>query len=592
MRSVIIGTAGHIDHGKTALIKALTGVDTDRLKEEKERGITTDLGFAGFVLPDGTRAGLIDVPGHEKFVGSMITGAGGLDLALLVIAADEGVMPQTREHRAILEELGITRGILVVNKCDLADRRQLDLIKGEIRREFRGTCFEKAPLAEVSALTGQGIPQLLEMIQKAAARIPEKEEKGAAWLPVDRVFTVRGFGTVVTGTLLSGQIRRGQEVTLYPSGLTCRVRGLQVYGEETEISRAGLRTAVNLADVEREQVRRGQVLTDAAGLNCGGPLDVKIHHSGYCSRPITNRMRMHLSLGTARILCRVLLLDRDALLPGESCFGQLLPEEPAASRPGERFILRYYSPVETVGGGLILNTGAVRRKRFCQRELKELERLEQNGAEGEARAREKNLERERLQSLTEFLKKYQETYPYRQGAPKSEILSRFFGDRKPGERGKWLEAWMEEGRIVCRENQVWLPGFSPKEDAAWRRVKETLKERAREAGLNFPRYQDVKKELKNIPSKTVDEIFQSLLRRGELVRLEEDCFTLPEILEGAVETLRPLLEREGKITIIQARDLLGTGRRGIRLLFGYTDSRKITKKSGGESVREANHDLF
>ena len=309
---------------------------------------------------------------------------------------------------------------------------------------------------------------------------------------------------------------------------------------------------------------------------------MKIHHSGYCSRPITNRMRMHLSLGTARILCRVLLLDRDALLPGESCFGQLLPEEPAASRPGERFILRYYSPVETVGGGLILNTGAVKRKRFCQRELKELERLEQNGAEGEARAREKNLERERLQSLTEFLKKYQETYPTGREPPRARFSPAFSGtgSRGKGENG-WRPGW-KKGRSSAGKTRCGCRAFPRKKMPAWRRVKETLKERAREAGLNFPRYQDVKNGLKEVPSKTADEIFQSLLRRGELVRLEEDCFTLPEILEGAVENAASPSGAGGKDYHHTGQGSSGNRRRGIRLLFGYTDSRKITKKSGGE----------
>lgn len=629
MRQIIIGTAGHIDHGKTALIRALTGVDTDRLKEEKERGITTALGFASFLLPDGTRAGIIDVPGHEKFVGTMITGAVGMDLVLLVIAADEGVMPQTREHAAILQQLGAERGLIVLNKCDLADREWLELVRQEIEREFAETCFAEAPVAEVSAVTGQGLPRLVELIQELTAQAPARDLERPAWLPIDRVFTMKGFGTVVTGTLMSGRIRRGEELKLYPSGLACRVRGLQVYGQETESSRAGLRTAVNLADVDQRQVRRGEVLAPEGSVRWGsGPLDVRIDCWKGSVRPVTNRQRMHLCIGTDQLLCRAVLLDRDSLEPGQSCYAQLLPERPLAARPGERFILRFYSPVESLGGGLVLDVEAPRRKRFRREALEELEQKEKGGPEArldlalrnspgwlmeeqeaadrsglsgtcweraveylrsqgrlrlilageEAYLISRERERKVLGEILKFLERYHEAWPYRQGVGRAEVISRFLSGIKPAAAAELLSCWEQEHLIGSRRDLVWKYGFHPAQDEAYRQVRDRLAKEAQAAGYDFPRYAQV--NVGAVSRRTADEIFACCLEQGEFLRLGGDSYTLPQILKQAEGLLMPVLSAQASITVAQVRDLLGSSRRSAKLVLELLEKEKIIKEKG------------
>ena len=319
MSHVIIGTAGHIDHGKTALIRALTGRDTDRLEEEKRRGITIDLGFTWFDLPDGERAGIIDVPGHEKFIRNMTAGVAGMDLVLLVIAADEGIMPQTREHMDIMELLGVRRYLIVLNKCDLVDEEWLRMVEEEIRGKVRGSILEEAPIIRASAVTGEGIDSLKEQIAGMAAGIRDgRKAESAARLPVDRVFSAAGFGTIVTGTLLEGTIRRGDQLTLYPKGISCRVRGIQVYNEAAEQCCAGQRSALNLAGVEREEIRRGCVLAAPDSVRSGRNVDVRLSLLKGAGRTVRNQTRLHFYSGSAEMLCRAVLLDADSIAPGEN----------------------------------------------------------------------------------------------------------------------------------------------------------------------------------------------------------------------------------------------------------------------------------
>lgn len=385
MKHFVIGTAGHIDHGKTALIMALTGQDTDRLPEEKRRGITTDLGFASFDLGGGNRAGIIDVPGHEKFIHNMTAGVAGMDLVLLVIAADEGIMPQTREHMDILKILGVKDYIIVLNKCDLADEEWLEMVEEEIRKEQQENGLKSVPLVRVSARTGQGIDGLKRLI---CAYAQEKEEnrngmqrrpEAPARLPVDRVFTVQGFGTVVTGTMLEGQIEKGRELAVFPEGKTCRVRGIQVYGKEEDTCAAGQRAALNLAGIEKEELRRGCVLAPAGSLKTGRGINVRIKLLEHGKRTVKNQSRLHFYSGTVQMLCRAVLLDADQLLPGEEGYAHLRLDTDAAFRRGDRFVLRFYSPLETIGGGVVLETGVPREKRFRQDTLERLKRKETAG---------------------------------------------------------------------------------------------------------------------------------------------------------------------------------------------------------------------
>ena len=334
MKHVIIGTAGHIDHGKTALIKALTGRDTDRLEEEKRRGITIDLGFTYFDLPDGERAGIIDVPGHERFIHNMTAGVTGMDMVLVVIAADEGIMPQTREHIDILTLLGVERYIIVLTKCDLADEEWLSMVEEEIREELGNKLPSDTPLLRASAVTGEGIPALKEEIGKMAESIRPRSGNGAARLPVDRVFSVAGFGTVVTGTVLNGKIVKGDKLSVYPRGLECRVRGIQVYNEETDFCVSGQRAALNLSGVDRQEIRRGCVVSAEESMRSGRRVDVRIKMLEDSSRVLKNQMRLHFYSGTSELLCRAVLLDHETLLPGESGYAQLRMESDTALWPG------------------------------------------------------------------------------------------------------------------------------------------------------------------------------------------------------------------------------------------------------------------
>ena len=357
MRQYILGTAGHIDHGKT-LVKALTGIDTDRLKEEKERGITIELGFAHLTLPGGKVLGIVDVPGHEKFVKNMVAGATGIDLVALVIAADEGVMPQTREHLEICQLLKIRHGIVVLTKIDMVDEEWLELVREDVREYLSKTFLASAPIVEVSAITGQGIDNLVQVLDKVFQKLPEKEAGHIFRLPIDRVFTMRGFGTVITGTTVSGQIRIGDEVTFYPQGIESKVRGIQVYNREVNEVHAGLRTAINLQGVEKAAIERGNVLASKDSLKTTHMIEVHLELLPSAPRKFKNRAKVRFHSGTCEIISTLVLLDRDELSPGQTCYAQIRLEEPTAVLRNDHYVLRSYSPVQTIGGGEILKRPA------------------------------------------------------------------------------------------------------------------------------------------------------------------------------------------------------------------------------------------
>lgn len=367
-RLAVVGTAGHIDHGKTAMVRLLTGVDTDRLPEEKKRGISIDLGFAPLVTPAGVRVGIVDVPGHERFVKNMLAGVGGIDLVLLVIAADEGIMPQTREHLAIVKLLGISRGIVVLTKSDLAEREWLDVVRAEVTALLAGTPLANASMVEFSAVTGQGKAALLEQLDRELAAVANRPAEEPARLPVDRVFIVEGFGTVVTGTLWRGAIRTGDALELLPSGRSVRVRRVQVHGATVDEARAGQRTAVALHGVERDQVERGDWLLAPASLRASSILDVRFELLADMPKewPANARVRFH--LGASEIIGRLFLLEGTSLLPGESSLAQLRLERPAVAARGDRFVIRSYSPSRTVGGGTVIEPVARRRRRAADLE--------------------------------------------------------------------------------------------------------------------------------------------------------------------------------------------------------------------------------
>ncbi|MDD3796754.1 MAG: selenocysteine-specific translation elongation factor [Lachnospiraceae bacterium] len=650
----MIGTAGHIDHGKTTLVQALTGMDTDRLKEEKCRGISIELGFASFTLPDGTVADVIDVPGHEKFVGNMVTGVMGMDLVLILIAADEGIMPQTREHIAILQELGVKNAILVLSKCDLAEKEWRELVREELRAELKETCFADSPIAEISAVTGEGIPQLRRLILQELQNLPERERGGIFRLPVDRSFTMDGFGTVVTGTLISGQLNKGSNVTIYPSGsrtpLTAKARGLQVHGEETETVYAGQRVAVNLMNITKKEVRRGDVLAPENSLVSSSVLDVKLHLMGAFSeygeyekmsfaggkRELKNRVRLHLCAGTAQVLCRAIWLDRDTLRPGESCYAQLLLEEPLALLRGDRFIVRFYSPVETVGGGVILDAGAKKHKRFAAETLEELEKKENGSPEdvlelmakkagrkfccsaellkdGQQTREElyqtaeklrlqqkistfpmgeefyfiaREEERKLLEEIFSFLAEFHRNHPYQWGVAKAEFLHRFLAGPGSGAASRILEQWESRKLLRRKQDAIAEFEFQIRRDAVFEKIRQKLAEEFRKAGFDFIRYSNLK-----LDEGDARDILRICLEEGWVVHLAGDVYTLPDILREALNLVLSVLRQEGKITVVQVRDLLCSSRKSAKYLLEYMDGQRITKKNGTESEREK-HDLF
>jgi selenocysteine-specific elongation factor SelB len=480
MRNIIIGTAGHIDHGKTTLIKALTGRETDRWEEEKRRGITIDLGFTYFDLPDGSKAGIVDVPGHEKFIKNMLAGVVGMDMVLLVIAADEGIMPQTTEHLNILNLLGVENGIVVLTKCDLAEKEWISLVKEDITESLGSTFLEGAPIVEVSSKTGYGIDKLIEEISKIADKsIKERELNTIARLPIDRVFSMTGFGTVITGTLISGILNKGDEVEIYPVNKLCRIRNIQVHSSDVEKAYAGQRTAINLSNIKKTDIYRGCVIAPVNSMRNTKMLDVKLNLLKDSKRVVINRSRLHFYTGTSEILARVVLLDRDELTPGESCYAQLRLEEEIAVRRGDKFIVRFYSPLETIGGGEIIEPVPKKRKRFDEDLIEELKVKEKgSGADviekiikeakdlisvsslakttalTEAEVKEnielldqeerislfavknekyvwhKSFERELEESLEKYLFAYHKDNKYAKGAKKSEIKSKFLPDLK------------------------------------------------------------------------------------------------------------------------------------------------------------------
>ncbi len=371
---IIVGTAGHVDHGKTRLVKALTGVDTDRLREEQERGISIELGFAPLPLGSGVVAGIVDVPGHERFVKNMLAGAGGVDLVLFVVAADEGVMPQTREHLDILELLHVQKGIVALTKTDLVDQDWLQLVQEEVRGALAGTRFADAPIIPVSSITGEGLDRLRLALEKMAAAVQPKPRAGPARLPIDRIFTITGFGTVLTGTLFSGSIRSGDVLVIMPSEVQGRVRSLQVHGKKTEDAHAGQRVAVNLAGVEVGEVERGDVLTTPGAFTPVRRLTAWLHALEHAPRPLKNWQRVRFHLGAKETLGRLRLLDQDELPPGADTFVQIELEEPVVAAVHDRFVIRQYSPVTTVGGGEIVEVGGLRHRRFRTEVLERLKR--------------------------------------------------------------------------------------------------------------------------------------------------------------------------------------------------------------------------
>lgn len=636
MKNIIIGTAGHIDHGKTTLIKALTGRNTDRWEEEQRRGITIDLGFTYFDLKSGDRVGIIDVPGHEKFINNMVAGVVGMDLVMLVIAADEGIMPQTREHVDILGLLGIEKSIIVLNKCDLVDEEWLELVEEEVKEELEGTFLENAPVMKVSAATGQGIEELKDMIEHLTSdEVVQKDTNTIPRLPIDRAFSMSGFGTVITGTLLAGSITKEDTLEMYPIGKECKIRSIQVHGQPVERCYAGQRVAINLSNIKKSEIKRGCVLAPPNNMKNTMMLDVKMNILPSSMRILTNHARLHLFTGTSEVLCRAVLLDKEEIGPGESGYVQLRLEEEIALRRGDKFIVRFYSPMETIGGGVVLEPNPTKKKRFQEETIEELKRKESGSSEDiiemhihnckdsmmtvaelakmtalspeEVTEDVNSLESQGIikvfhmkkdsfawhsandrafqQELTEKLSAYHAQHPYRYGMQKAEIHNTFLKKVKPAVFDLYVDNLVEEG-IVKRHNEfLSMPEHEIRKDAAYEKVEKRLLDIFEKAGLDFPKVSET--DLGGADPEVVDDILLLLMEEGKIIKLGEELYTLTPYIEKSKEIIQGLLSQKDLITMGEIRDELETSRKNAKLIVEYMDSIKVTKRNGTESERVA-----
>jgi selenocysteine-specific elongation factor len=627
-----IGTAGHIDHGKSTLVKALTGIDPDRLVEEKERGMTIDLGFAWLTLPGGREVSIVDVPGHEGFIKNMLAGVGGIDAALLVIAADEGVMPQTREHLAILDLLRVPRGIVALTKADLVDDEWLELVREDVQEVLQPTTLAAAPIIAVSAVTRQGIPALLTALEQMLDEAEQRKNIARPRLPVDRVFTMTGFGTVVTGTLLDGNFQIGQEVEIVPHGLKTRIRGLQTHRHTVSSAHPGSRVAINVANVARTEIERGDVVAMPGQLHPTMLVDARIQLLSDAPRPLEHNMQVDFYSGAQEIPARVRLLDAEELLPGKSAWGQLRLSRPAALARRDRFILRIPSPSMTIGGGEIVDTQPRYHRRFqpvVLERLRTLERaapdelilavLDRRSGRGAGQAKglmgyelaeivqQSNLGQDVTRQTLETLLKegrvrqagtfwfaravwdalgeetrrvlaaQHQQYPLRAGLPKEEWRARLhLAPRLAAEIFVGLQA---EG-IVAEATTggfIRLPDFAPAFSKAQQQQSERLLCLFRENPYTPPARSDAE-------AMVGAEVLAALIEQGQLVKLGENILFLRATCDAAIAAIVDYLRAHGTITAAQARDLLGGTRKYILPLLEYMDAQKITRRRGDERV--------
>ncbi|MCX5707639.1 MAG: selenocysteine-specific translation elongation factor, partial [Candidatus Omnitrophica bacterium] len=479
MNFFVIGTAGHVDHGKTALIKALTGIDCDRLKEEKERGMTIDIGFAYFDLPNGDCAEIIDVPGHERFIKNMLCGSGVLDLVLLVIAANEGVMPQTREHLDILNLLGIKKGIIVINKADLVDRDWLALVTEQARESVKDTFLADAAIVSLSSVTGEGIEELKKHISLICSQTLPKDKKSPSRVFIDRVFTKGGFGTTVTGTLVSGTLVPGQEVELLPQGIKAKIRSLESHGKVRESAVAGQRVGISLAGIKREELFRGTVICRPGCGIFSSLVDARMQVLPSAAKPLKNNTRVRFYVGTGEYLGRIVLLDNQELAGGKQGLVQLRLEKPLACAKADRFILRLYSPVVTVAGGQVINPAAVRHKRFDSQALAELVDAEKMAEDEFKASRHAAAEHTFHEKCLAWLEDLHKKNPFRLNVDKQELKSHLSSQGLDVSLfEKTIEALVKDGLLILEKDKVRLKGHSVRLGPEQARVKEKI-----EAGL-------------------------------------------------------------------------------------------------------------
>lgn len=629
MREIILGTAGHVDHGKTSLIRALTGTDTDRLKEEKERGITIELGFAHLDLPCGHRLGIVDVPGHEKFIRNMVAGAAGMDYVAFIIAADEGIMPQTVEHFDICRLLGVRDGLVILTKKDMVDQEWLEMVEEEVRDFFRDSFLAAAPIVAVDSLSGEGIDTIIKLLDAKVKNVPFHEEFGPFRLAVDRVFSMKGFGTVITGTSLTGRVAVGEELMFYPGGLTARIRGIQVHGQDVQLVEAGHRTAINLQGIEKDDINRGDMAATPGCLVSSTLLDAECHHLQSARKDLKNRTLVRVHLGTREIVGRVILLETDTLPPGASGPVQLMLQEPAAVWPGDRYVIRSYSPITTIGGGTILGSAPKKRRRTLEKdrlrnrslmatyasdnmEDKIIQLIKESGAPGltaEQLAGRSGVFGKRLkkllqhpistgslliidsesqrmvagsvadslsQKITDFLTRYHRDNPLKAALAKEELRSQL----RPSIDHKLLHALlsglMKKGVIEQAGAAIKLTGHTVTLQVNEQEMEHKIGTLYEQAGLTPPNLKEVLAAFGEFPEKQIRQVIDLLIAKGKVIKINESlCFHAPAIEQLQQEVIT-FIHREGEIDAPRFKDLTGLTRKFSIPLLEYFDKIKLT----------------
>ncbi len=628
MKQIILGTAGHIDHGKTSLIKAITGIDTDRLKEEKERGITIELGFASLDLPSGQHLGIVDVPGHEKFVKNMVAGATGIDIVVMVIAADEGVMPQTREHMEICTVLGVQHGMVVLTKVDMVDDEWLELVMEDVREFVQGTFLENAPIIAVSSVNGQGIPEFIAQLDELSQNVPDRPASSIFRLPIDRVFTMKGFGTVITGTLVSGQVNVGDSIMVYPLGITSKVRGIQVHNQSVNNAEAGMRTAINFQGLEKTAIQRGEVLSSPGALKSSYMIDVSLHFLPSIPKSIKNRTLVRFHTGTSEILGNLILLDREELAPGDTVVAQLRLNTPVALVKEDRFVIRSYSPIRTIGGGQVLNPIPKKHKRLNENSVEGLKRLNsqtpdqivsylvnESGYEGirfsdlkiMTNVPEKQLERVLqdlmsnktvLQSdrenrtyihseivsnlktnMLDYLKHYHESFALKAGMPKEELKTKLPPNLASKLFNLILNQMIKTEQIFQEENTVRLASHTISLGADQAAVRDKILNAYLNSGLQPPYFKALSKTLDIDPARSRD-VLMHLVEEGHLVKTKEDLYFHAAAIENLKKRLVGFLESGGEITTPQFKEMTGVSRKFVIPLAEYFDATNVTLRVG------------
>lgn len=616
MKNFVIGTSGHIDHGKTTLIQALTGIETDTTKEEKQRGLSINLGFAYLDLPSGERVGIVDVPGHEKFIKNMLAGVAGIDLVLMVIDVNEGIMPQTREHAAILELLGVKDYIIVLTKIGQADPDLVMLVEEDIREQFKGTALDGAPIVRTDAILGIGLKELIQLIDKARADAVENHQDLPGRLNIDRAFSVKGVGTVVTGTLLDGSLAVGQDITLYPSGVKTKIRNIQIHETDQLKAHAGNRTAINLTKVSLEEVKRGDVLT-AGHLDLSYMLDTRLTCLASAKVPIELWDRVHLHIGTREVLARVVPIGVNSIQPGQSELAQLRLEEQVAVKKDDRFIVRAYSPVVTIGGGVVLDPKPKKHKRFNDEVIESLELKEtgkvtdvllaflasrSNGltsikdmahylnqpmkevktlvnemvkagqllAVGPFYLSEAVLEK-MAQRMTATLEQFHQTYPLQPGMPLGEFRAQF-KKIEPKELDAIVKILQGREVITIDQEVIRLASFSVDYSPEQKAVHETMTKEMQEAGMTPPSIEEL------IGGDPIRQAVYNRMIGSELIQVDRRIVLHQSVYEEALARVKAYISENGSITLGEFRDMMGTSRKYGIAFLEHLDQEGVTKR--------------